>query len=131
MIAFENWLPQVIGYCDFLLDDEKLRRAWINHDFSDTSVTDFDELYEQIFDDLDAKKFAENLFEYLPNSKMVAAAVAAFIASLQEMDQVRAKNSELTKASLLLDSCQWHILRKSASAVLNAVQRETSEMKFN
>ena len=48
MIAFQIWLPQILGYCDFLCDDLALRRAWVNHDMAKTSVTGFEELYEQI-----------------------------------------------------------------------------------
>jgi hypothetical protein len=124
MIEFKTWLPQIVGYCEFVVDDMRLRQAWINRDFSKTSVTDFDELYEQVFDDLDASHFAMNLQRYLPNSGRMATTIADFVATLQATDRVRTENTDLLDASLLLDSAQWQLVRNSAFAVLNAVKHE-------
>ena len=43
-----------------MLDENKIRRAWLQEDRSETSVTDFYELYEQIFDDLDSDSMIHN-----------------------------------------------------------------------
>lgn len=125
MIELKTWLRQIVGYCEFVVDDMRLRQAWIKRDFSETSVTDFDELYEQIFDDLDASHFAENLHRHLPNSERMATTIADFIATLQEMDRVRMENTDLLDASVLLDSDQWQLVRKSARAVLDVVGQAT------
>lgn len=127
MIEFETWLPQIVGYCEFVVDDMRLRQAWIKRDFSDTSVTDFDELYEQVFDDLDANHFAANLHRHLPNSERIATTVGDFIAMLQKMDRIRTGNPALLDAVVLLDSDQWQLVRNSAFAVLDAVKQETGE----
>ncbi|WP_157084913.1 hypothetical protein [Hydrogenophaga palleronii] len=127
MIEFETWLPQIVGYCELVVDDMRLRQAWIKRDFSKTSVTDFDELYEQVFDDLDANYFAVNLYRYLPNSGRMTTGIADFIKMLQETDRVRTENPDLLDASLLLDSDQWRLVRNSAFAVLNAVKHEEGE----
>ena len=124
MIEFKTWLPQIVGYCEFVVDDMKLRQAWIKRDFSETSVTDFDELYEQVFDDLDASHFAMHLLRYLPNSERMATTIADFVATLQATERVRTENTDLLDASLLLDSAQWQLVRNSAFAVLNAVKHE-------
>lgn len=127
MIDFKTWLPQIVGYCELVVDDMMLRRAWIEHDFTETSVTDFDELYEQVFDDLDAGHFAANLHTHLPNSERMATTIAEFIETLQEMDQVRTESSALRNASSLLNSGQWQLVRKSAFSVLAAVQQEAKQ----
>lgn len=124
MIEFKTWLPQIVGYCEFIVNDIKLRQAWVKHDFSETSVTDFDELYEQLFDDLDADYFSHNLREQLPNSEQMATSVANFITSLHEFDRARNENSELLDPTTALDSGQWKPVRSSALAVLNAAKWE-------
>ncbi len=127
MIDFEIWLPQIVGYCEFVVDDMRLRQAWIKRDFSETSVTDFDELYEQIFDDLDASNFAVNLHRYLPSSGRIAITIIEFIETLQKTDRIRTENSDLLDSTVLLDSVQWQLVRNSAFAVLNAVKHEGRE----
>ena len=127
MIEFTTWLPQIVGYCKYVVDDLRLQQAWIKHDFSETSVSDFDELYEQVFDDLDACHFAANLHSHLPNSERMATTIADFIETLQEMDRARTENLDLLDAAALLDSDQWQLVRKSAFAVLDAVKQEASE----
>ena len=119
MIDFKTWLPQIMGYCEFVADDAALRHAWVNHDFSETSVTNFDELYEQVFDDLDADHFAINLAAHMPNAAMARTAIAAFLTSLKEMDRNRSENPELLNSSVLLDSGQWQRVRSSAVAALD------------
>ena len=118
MIDFKTWLLQIMGYCEFVVDDVALRQAWVNRDFSETSVTNFDELYEQVFDDLDADRFAVNLATYMPNAAPARTAVAAFLTSLKEMDQTRSENPELLNSSVLLDSGQWQRVRSSALIAL-------------
>jgi hypothetical protein len=127
MIDFKIWLPQIIGYCEFVADEVKLRRAWINRDFSATSVTDFDELYEQVFDDLDADRFAADLDVLLPNSQRARAAISAFLASLKEVDRTRSKCPALLNAPALLDSVQWRQVRIAALAALDVVGHKVGE----
>lgn len=111
MIEFRTWLPQIVGYCEFVIDDVGVRQAWVNHDFSKTSVTNFDELYEQIFDDLDGENFVANLHRYLPHSERMRNAIAGFFASLRGVDSSR-------NTLDILDSDQWQLVRTSALAVL-------------
>lgn len=127
MIDFKTWLPQIMGYCEFVADDAKLRQAWINRDFSETSVTDFDELYEQVFDDLDADRFAADLHEHLPNAERARIAIAEFLTSLREMDRTRSKSPELLNASALLDSDQWQQVRGAALATLDVVEHKAGD----
>jgi hypothetical protein len=126
MIEFETWISQIAGYCNFVSDEHQVRKAWISRDFSDTSVTDFDELYEQIFDDLDSNSFMLNLDKYLPNADKKRNAITQFILMLQEMDRIRIKNSNLLDASLLIASDQWKCVQNSALDVLHLTKYEAS-----
>ena len=127
MIDFKIWLSQIIGYCEFVANDVKLRHAWINCDFSETSVTDFDELYEQVFDDLDAERFAADLQAHLPNAEQARITIAEFLSSLQEMDRSRSESPHLLNASALLDSGQWQRVRRAALAALDGVDHQAGD----
>jgi hypothetical protein len=60
MIDCQHWQNSIVRYANLLLDENKIRRAWLQEDRSETSVTDFYELYEQIFDDLDSDSMIHN-----------------------------------------------------------------------
>jgi len=124
MIEFKTWLPQILGYCEFVADEKKLRQAWIKHDFSETSVTGFNELYEQVFDDLDSDHFAATLHVHLPNAEAARTTIAEILASLQEIDRIRSERPELLNAVALLDSSQWQRVRKAAVAALDVVDHK-------
>ena len=119
MIAFETWLPQILDYCEFITNDRDIQQAWINHDTSDTSVTDFDELYEQIFDDLDSDFFQPKLSIYLPTNAEACTAITNFLETLKQVDQDRMTYTELQDARMLLGSAQWQALRNSAHAAIS------------
>lgn len=61
MIDFEQvWLPQIVQYAR-LIGTGQLENEWLGRVTPATSVTDPDELHEQVFDDLDADRiWAEN-----------------------------------------------------------------------
>jgi hypothetical protein len=119
MIAFDKWLPQIIDYCGFILDDEKLRRAWIDRDFSETSVTNFDELCEQIFDDLDADNLVVDFSSKLQKPDGLQASIMEFLSSLHAVDFVCTLNQKPNDVQMLLDSAQWQRVRSAALNVLN------------
>jgi hypothetical protein len=121
MIDMETWLPQILDYCSFVVDEKKIRQAWVDRDFSETSVTDFDELYEQVFDDLDAERFVTDLSMKWPTTAPERAVIAEFLASLQDADRARSSHAELRNASDLLNSSHWGRVRSSALAVLGVV----------
>ena len=92
----------------------------IEHDTSGTSVTDFDELYEQIFDDLDSGFFQTELSKYLPDRGEMNTALSNFLESLRQVDRERTATIELRDPWTLLASEQWGVLRDAAQAVLNS-----------
>lgn len=123
MITFRTWLRQIFGYCEFLCDDFALRVAWVNHDTTSTSITGFDELYEQIFDDLDSDYFQPELSRFMPNAPEKCASVAGFLDSLRRVDRERASNSELQNPAALLASPQWREVQLAALAALKFAEK--------
>ncbi len=119
MIAFDTWLPQIVDYCGFILDDEKLRRTWIGRNFSETSVTNFDELCEQIFDDLDADNLVVVFSSKLQKSDGLQASIMEFLSSLHAVEFVCALDQKPKDVQMLLDSAQWRRVRSAALSVLN------------
>lgn len=107
MIPFQTWLTQIVEYSRFIADTLGVRRAWIEGDHSKTSVTDFDELYEQIFDDLDSDTFEEELDAHLPNDEVARQVLKAFLGELRSIDFVRSCDKKLKSPSALLGSDEW------------------------
>ena len=121
MISFrETWLPQILGYCELVCDDLKIRRAWINHDTSATSVTSFDELYEQIFGDLDSDRLQAELPVLLNDADVMQHAIHDFLEALRASDRVRATEPGLKNASAFLSSKHWKLVQTAARATLAA-----------
>ncbi len=91
MIDFEQvWVPQIVEYAR-LISTGRLEDEWLGHATTTTSVTDPDELHEQIFDDLDADDiWTENR----GNSQLPERAVEAidrFLAALRNIDESDAR----------------------------------------
>ena len=120
MIPFDTWMPQMVGYAKLITASADLRRAWIDRDPSITSAMDFDELFEQVFDDLDSDAFDTKLIAYIPVDPEARAALSEFLEALRRTDQVREQRPELRDALALLSSAEWHLVKEAASRVLRS-----------
>ena len=110
MIDFMHvWLPQIVQYAK-LISTGQLEDEWLGRVASTTSVTDPDELHEQVFDDLDADNiWAENLHRSeLPTPAIEA--VGRFLAALQNIDQ--------SDAHSVVSSSAWESVKAAARAVV-------------
>jgi hypothetical protein len=107
VIPFQTWLSQMLGYCHFVIDTLGVRRAWVSKDYSQTSITNFDELYEQIFDDLDSDRLEERLNVYLRDNPELREALAAFLQELRAISDQRDRIRKLASDSTLLESEEW------------------------
>ncbi len=118
MIKIEIWLPQILGYCEFIADAGVTRKAWVDGDLSDTSLSNYDELYEQIFDDLDSENYQKVLDTYdLPPAWVKS--LKDFLSYLQfVVDKEVEKDEKLCDPSNLISSPLWAELREKAVAVL-------------
>jgi hypothetical protein len=118
MIPFDTWLSQIVIYCRFVLDTVGLRRAWVEGDALRTSVTGFDELYEQIFDDLDSDGMERQLAMQLSNDSAARQALSGFLESLRNVGDLRQTRSELQSAAALIRSPEWQNVERAAREVL-------------
>lgn len=119
MISFDTWLPQIVGYCKFITDEAGLTRAWVNRDYSHTSVTDFDELYEQIFDDLDSDACEMDLIANLPDDMVGRDAISAFLKTLREFNLHVERVDCSKQLERILLSKEWRRVVVSAELVLS------------
>jgi hypothetical protein len=124
MIKFQTWLSQIVGYCQFIVDTVGLRRAWINQNFSHTSVTNFDELYEQIFDDLDSDNIEKELAVYLGRDTAATRAVSEFLESIRVVDNQRETDMQLSDPRCLLQSEEWLRVVRAAEQVVEGLGRD-------
>jgi hypothetical protein len=125
MIPFQTWLLQILGYCQFVADAVAVRRAWIERDFSSTSVTDFEELYEQIFDDLDSNNVEKELVKYFPADLAVRRAVSEFLDAIRVVDSCRESSVQLRDPECLLKSDEWLRLIAAADQVLQQIDKKS------
>lgn len=120
MIDLQEWLRQIVGYTSFVLDQQLIREAWISGDHSKTSVTNFDELFEQVFDDLASQKMVQRFQRELPEEGQKNRAVNAFLNALLTVDAELNRRPELKDASSLLASPHWAGVREAAKQVQTA-----------
>jgi hypothetical protein len=118
MIEFQVWLPQILGYCNLILDDATLRGAWVNADRSRTSVVDFDELYEQLFDDLASQAVLGEMGNLLPGEPTKQMVLSRFLGAILDVDVEVSRRPELKDAEALLRSDSWERVRDAARSVL-------------
>lgn len=128
MIDFhKTWLPQIVGYCEMIAAETTLRRVWIERDASISSVVNFDELYEQIFDDLDSDAVEQQLQVVLAEQEDLRTALRTFLASLRRIDGQRTQRPELSDSSVLLSSPEWREVKQAAVAAIAVWKRAHSE----
>ena len=113
MIDFERvWLPQIVSYAR-LINTGELEGQWLGRTAMITSVTDPDELHEQVFDDLDAKNVwtANRL-----NSQLSSAAVDAIDEFLSALLRIEGNNP-----TVVVGSAAWVNVKKAAHAAVVTV----------
>jgi hypothetical protein len=119
MISFTTWLRQIGRTCRFLAEERKVKEAWVHGDTSATSIVSFDELYEQVFDDLDSDVFKEELEKYLPHDPATKLALVSFLDALKRVDSAVTMKPELKEATALLNSVEWQEVKAAAQKCLH------------
>jgi hypothetical protein len=110
MIDFENvWLPQIVSYAR-LISSGQLEAEWLGQAASATSVTDPDELYEQVFDDLDADGIWADQRDCNALSADGRQAIECFLQALRSIEEA--------DACLLVKSSHWRSVQQAAEAVI-------------
>lgn len=114
MIPIDTWVTQIVGYGDLILNDAALRNAWIDGDRTTTSVTNFDELYEQIFDDLDSSAMEQEFERTGKASEGQLQSVKAFLQQILVVSKQIKMNPSLSDSAALLASGHWQGVVKAA-----------------
>ena len=116
MIERSVWMDQMRRYVRFVADEAAIRRAWIGAERL-TSATDFDELFEQIFDDLDADGLEQQM---LGEGDAEAQALRGFLEAMRHASETQ---STTTLPSVeFLESREWRELHSSAVSALKVLQ---------
>jgi hypothetical protein len=104
-------------YIRFVADEPLVRRVWVNQEPGLTSVGHFDELFEQVFDDLDADALSP---EMLANNREEARVIGAFLDAMR-----RASDAHPTvrpgDAAAFLASPEWRSLNSIARSALETL----------
>jgi hypothetical protein len=119
LIEFETWFPQIVGYARLISDGDTLRRSWLHGDRTETSVTDFDELWEQVFDDLDSDTLEKQMVAKI-NDNNLRDLTTQFLARLRYVESAVRSGSALQEPTSLLGSPQWALLETTAAELARA-----------
>ena len=107
------WLPQIIGYAQLVSDERILRASWIDGDRSETSVTDFDEMMEQIFG-LDSETQVELARRELSDDPELIELLSSFIEQLRVIDRFVVDGDLNGKPERIFASIKWSKFRNCA-----------------
>lgn len=121
-IPFSIWIKGVVGTAEFLTDSGLVERVWLNGDRTITSITSFNELYEQLFDDLDSGNYAESHGKSAILSEAQRQAVASFLCAVRDFDDEPFIMNGREDSAAILCSTAWAVIQSSAKAVVASFQ---------
>lgn len=111
MIPDEIWLRYIYELSGFIVDEPTLRSVWIDRKSGITSVVSFDELFEQLFDDLDSDHKIKELDRIFINDAEKGNAIREFLSAVIQVDEDIQRNPSLGNPESLLASNSWKRLR--------------------
>ena len=114
-----GWLPQILGFATVIADGE-LEPAWTQGNSRRSRVASFDELYEQVFEDLKAEAVLHELAAHLPGEVERQEAIASFLRALAQVRLQVASFPELRDSRRLFASRSWAHLRGAAESLRGA-----------
>jgi hypothetical protein len=124
MIDFKDiWLPQIISYAAFIADENTVRDVWISGDQTITSATSYDELYEQVFGDLDSKAIWKDHKKELSDKANLQLSIDDFLNNFLLVDAQFGKRNCTDHAALLMTPL-WKQLRQTARKVIERADEE-------
>jgi hypothetical protein len=117
MINFHKaWLPQLLRYAELVSDENTLRRAWRDGNSSETSVTSYQELFEQLFEDMRADEVRSKLDYYLGDDLDLRLATDQFISALSHVESWTKHRSNSRES--IFESDAWSVARERATELL-------------
>jgi len=126
MIPLDVWTDGILSYCELIVHDTALKKTWVDHDRSITSVVDFDELIEQIFGDLDADNLEVEMLRGIAKTygaTDLSEALRIFLAAMREADKTRGSVPRLLDATYLLQSTTWGAVIAAAQKAIETSKR--------
>lgn len=124
---FLTWLPGVLSYCQIVSEDEPLRLAWIDGDFTKTSVYYPGEFFEQVFGDLDSGLMRQQMPGLIARPDLVES-INEFLDALRDLEKWIYDTFDLASwakgephphiAQEILSSSIWKKLREAAVRAL-------------
>jgi hypothetical protein len=116
MLEFKTWFCQIVTTCELVASQDALQRTWISREKSITSITDFGELYEQVFGDLDPEACLTNFGATM--NRETFQAVERFLITINVIDFQIRKEPELQQPERLFVQSIWKILKDSAACII-------------
>jgi hypothetical protein len=107
MIELQTRFSYIGRISAIILNQDEIRSVWINKKSGITSVTDFDELYEQLFDDLDIEELERGQSDLLIIDVLSRNEILNFLSAVRDVDKAIESDSLLRNPSDLLTSEAW------------------------
>ncbi len=104
----------------FLADRDSVERVWLNGDSTITSLTSFNELYEQLFDDLDASSYLETHGKSATLARAQKQAIANFLCLLRDFDDRPFIMNRKENSAAILSSAAWASIQSAAQVLVAA-----------
>lgn len=121
------WLPQIIRYAELVVEEDVLRRSWLEFNSNETSVTNPDEMIVQVFDDLDAEELVKEAPSQLEAHPELVAALQAFLDRLMDWNGDESGSWNIRPLPAItpdvFESETWRRLRQEAERLLAAAER--------
>lgn len=114
MIKLEVWIDGIYSTAELVAEDGLFERVWLKNDTSITSITEPDELFEQIFDGLDADAFEKSeefkhQLDYSQQSK-----ISLFLQELRKLEEFIKTHNLNDEPLNVLSSLLWAELKIAA-----------------
>lgn len=118
MITFDVWMDGVVGNASVIANRELLKEVWIKEKKNITSITSFDEAYEQLIGDLDALGYLEVYSSNPSLSEDQQTALREYIEAFKRFDVQPFIKEDVLNFEILLDSYTWEALEKKAQRLV-------------
>lgn len=118
MIELQIRLEYIGWISKFILDQEAIHSVWIGKKKGVTSVTDFDELYEQLFDDLDIEELERDPSQLLSVDVLSRNEILNFLSAVRDVNKEIESDPLLRNPSKLLISEAWKKFKAACEKAL-------------
>lgn len=118
-----NWLPQILGYAEFIVDRDTVYDAWVKEETLRTSIISVHEMFDQMFDDFIDNDILENIANYLPENDTFSSEIAKFIDCTISLEHWVTDQGDDVLPEDVLASVPWLNLSEQAKILLKEANR--------